>query len=130
MLTSSNFEDRQSFTVRLVVLRVAIVVVFLALASAFWIFQVVEHDHYEELAENQHQRTVSLRAPRGVMYDRHGTVLVRNTYSFTIALVRGQSADLPGTIRKLAAAVGVEETKVAEIVANARRRPAPSSRAR
>ena len=33
---------------------------------------------YEEMAENNHQRTLALRAPRGVLFDRNGKVLVEN----------------------------------------------------
>ena len=125
METSANFEDRQSFALRLTVLRVAAIVMFVAIAVAYWIFQVVEHQRYEQLAERQHLRTLPLRAPRGVLYDRFGKVLVRNTYSFTIALVREQSTDLSGAVRRLAEATGVEEARIAEIVANAKRRRDP-----
>ena len=128
MLISASFENRQSFALRLTVLRVTTIVVFVAIAVAFWIFQVVEHQRYELLAERQHLRTLPLRAPRGVLYDRFGKVLVRNTYSFTIALVREQSTDLNGAVHRLAEATGVEEIKIADIVANAKRRRDPMYR--
>ncbi len=35
------------------------------------------------MAENNHQRTLALRAPRGVLFDRNGKVLVENRHSFT-----------------------------------------------
>ena len=38
---------------------------FSVLAVSFWVLQVVQHAKYEELAENNHQRTLALRAPRG-----------------------------------------------------------------
>ena len=38
-------------------------VVFTLLAFSFWYFQVIQHEKYKELAENNHQRTLSLRAP-------------------------------------------------------------------
>jgi penicillin-binding protein 2 len=125
MLTSANFEDRQSFALRLTVLRVATIVLFALLAVAFWVFQVVEHQRYERLAERQHVKTLPLRAPRGVLYDRHGKVLVQNTYSFTIALVREQSADVNEAIRRLALATGVAESRIADLVAAAKRRRDP-----
>ncbi len=128
MLTSAQFEDRQSFTHRLLALRVVIIAVFVLIAGAFWIFQVLKYDDYQQLAERQHLRTLPLRAPRGVLYDREGKVLVRNTYSFTIALVREQSTNIPEAIRRVAAATGVDEAKIAEIVANARKRRDPMYR--
>lgn len=126
MQPSANFEDRQSFALRLTVLRVATIVVFALMATAFWVFQVLEHQKYEQLAERQHLRTLPLRAPRGVLYDRNGKVLVRNTYSFTIALVREQSTNIPEALRRLAAATGVDEARLSEIVATAKRRRDPT----
>ena len=60
-------EDRRRITVRLTVLQVACVVVFAALGISFWLLQIVEHAKYQEMAENNHQRTLALRAPRGVL---------------------------------------------------------------
>ena len=50
----------------------SIAVVFSVLAVSFWVLQVVQHEKFEEMAENNHQRTLALRAPRGVVFDRDG----------------------------------------------------------
>ena len=68
-------EDRRRITVRLTILQVSVVVTFAALAISFWFLQIVQHSRFEEMAENNHQRTLALRAPRGVLFDRHGKVL-------------------------------------------------------
>ena len=60
-------EDRRRISVRLTVLQVASVVVFAALVISFWLLQIVQNAKYEEMAENNHQRTRALRAPRGVL---------------------------------------------------------------
>ena len=75
----------------------------------------------EEMAENNHQRTLALRAPRGVLFDRNGRVLVENRDSFNISIVREHTKDLDRTIRLLAAR-GAASTRrrLREIV-----RPAP-----
>lgn len=126
MLTSANFEDRQGFSTRLLVLRVITVAAFGLIAAGFWVIQVVQHTRYEDLAERQHLRTLPLRAPRGILYDRNGEVLVRNTYSYTIAIVREQSTDLNEAVRRLAEATGMPQANIAEIVANAKRRRDPT----
>ena len=54
------------------------------------------------MAENNHQRTLALRAPRGVIYDRTGEVLVENRSSFNISIVREHTKDLDRTVRLLA----------------------------
>ena len=54
------------------------------------------------MAENNHQRTLALRAPRGVIFDRTGRVMVENRNSFNISIVREHTEDLDRTIRLLA----------------------------
>src|SRR4051794_9857957 len=78
---------------------------------------------FEEMAENNHQRTLSLRAPRGVVFDRTGRVLVENRHSYSISIVREHTTNLDRTVRLLAEVVGVPESEVREIVDRHRREP-------
>src|ERR1041384_6340364 len=94
-------EDRRKIGVRLSVLQVGFCAIFAVLAFSFWYFQVVENAKFEELAENNHQRTIALRAPRGVMFDRNGKVLVENRSSFTISIVREHTKNIDRTIEHL-----------------------------
>ena len=105
-------------------MQTATFVVFVALAVGFWYLQIVEHARFEEMAENNHQRKLALRAPRGVLFDRDGRVLVENRESFTISIVREHTRDLPRTIRILAAVAGIDEARVRELVERHRREPA------
>ena len=101
-------DDRRGMTLRLSVLRYGVVAVLAGLAVSFWFLQVAQHGVFRQMAENNHQRTLALRAPRGVLFDRAGTVLVGNRYSFNISLVREQAVDLTRSIRLLGAITGVD----------------------
>ena len=90
----------------------------------FWIFQVAQHDRFAEMAENNHLRRLPLPAPRGVLLDREGKVLVENRNIFNIALVREQTKNIDETLRALAAATGADEAQLRE-----RLRGAAASRA-
>ena len=116
-------EDRRRIGVRLAILQVASIVVFAALAMSFWYLQVVQHAYFKEMAENNHQRTLALRAPRGVLFDRHGKVLVENRHSFNVSIVREHTKDLERTIRMLSAVAGIDETRVRQIVDRHRGEP-------
>ena len=109
--------------IRLGILQGVIVVIFSILAVAFWVFQVVQHAKFEELAENNHQRTLALRAPRGLVFDRNGRVLVENRHSYSISIVREHTKDLSRTIRLLSGVLVVDEAGVREIVNRHRREP-------
>src|SRR5689334_4980273 len=116
-------EDRRRLTSRLTILRVAVASAFVVLACCFWFLQVVQHAQFQEMAENNHQRTLTLRAPRGLIYDRHGKVLVENRNSFNISIVREHTKDLDRTIRVLASVTGLEEKGVRQIVDRHRGEP-------
>src|SRR6476646_1171542 len=116
-------EDPRRITVRLSLLQYIITGIFSVLAVSFWVFQIVEHDKYAELAENNNQRTLALRAPRGVVFDRDGHVLVENRYSYSISIVRERTKDLNRTVRLLASVLGFDEKSVREIVDRHRREP-------
>ena len=124
MNTLGHFVDRRSLTFRVGVLQVLVVLAFSILGISFWYFQIVQHAVFQEMAENNHQRTLALRAPRGVLFDRNGKVLVENTNTFNITLDREQTKNLDQTLRTLAAATGGSEAQLRETVEGEwRRRP-------
>lgn len=116
-------EDRRRLTIRLTVLRVSIAAAFGLLACGFWFFQVVQHAKFKEMAENNHQRTLTLRAPRGIIFDRSDRLLVENRNAFNISIVREHTKDIDHTIRVLASVTGVDEKVVRETVDRQRREP-------
>src|SRR5580765_2961566 len=116
-------ETRRGISIRLSILQYTITVLFSILAVGFWVLQVVQHAKFEEMAENNHQRTLALRAPRGVMFDRNLKVLVQNRRSYSISIVREHTKDLNRTVRLLAAVLGVDEAGVRLIVDRHRREP-------
>lgn len=117
-------EDRRRLVTRLTALRAGVLVAFGLLAGGFWFFQIVQHPRFKELAESNHQRTLALTAPRGVIYDRSGRVLVENRNSLNISIVREHTRDLDRTIRLLAAVTGVSEQHIHEVIERHRREPA------
>ncbi len=121
--TSMMADDRRSLTVRLSVLQYLVAVAFGGLAIGFWIFQIAQHERFAEMAENNHIRRLPLPAPRGVLFDRNGRILVENQNSFNIALVREQTRDLDQTLHIVAAATGVDEATLRDTVNRRRREP-------
>jgi len=116
-------DDRRSLTLRLSVMQYVVTAAFAALAISFWIFQIAQHEKFREMAEENHIRRLPLPAPRGVLLDRDGKVLVENRDSYSIALVREQTRNLDETLNVLAFATGTDEEQLRETVARRRREP-------
>ena len=114
---------RDSLAVLLAMWRWGIVLVFAGLAAGFWWLQVVQYDKYLQHAEDNHQRTLVLSAPRGAVLDRDGRVLAENRNSLNITLSREQAEDLEGTVALLADLSGVPLSELRAIVERHRRDP-------
>ncbi len=114
---------RDSLAVLLALWRWGIVLVFAGLAVGFWWLQVVQYDKYRQHAEDNHQRTLLLSAPRGAVLDRDGRVLAENRHSLNITLSREQAEDLAGTLALLADLSGVPLSELRAIVERYRRDP-------
>ena len=116
-------EERQRFEVRLSGLQYIIVGLFAVLGASFWVLQIAQHDRFQEMAENNHQRTLPLRAPRGVLFDRDGRMLVENRHSYNISIVREHTKDINRTVSLLSSVLGLQESAVRDIVERHRREP-------
>jgi penicillin-binding protein 2 len=118
-----QLEERHTLATRIIVLRATVIALFALLAVSFWYFQIVQRVKFQEMAENNHLRELTLRAPRGVVFDRDGRILVENRPAFNVSIVRLHTTDLKRTVRLLSAVAGVEEQRIREIVERHRAEP-------
>ena len=124
MTTNLLPDDRRSLTLRLSVLQGSVAAAFALLAVGFWVFQIAQHEKFREMAENNQQRRLPLPAPRGVLLDREGRVLVDNQSTFNIVLDREQAKNNVGAVlHTLADATGVSEAQLRDTVNRRRRDP-------
>jgi penicillin-binding protein 2 len=118
-----HLEERHTLATRILILRVIVIGLFALVAVSFWFFQIVQRAKFQEMAENNHQRELPLRAPRGVVFDRDGRVLVENRPAFNVSIVRLHTKDLDRTVRLLSAVAGIDEKSISEIVSRHRHEP-------
>jgi penicillin-binding protein 2 len=115
------YEDLRVVQSRLALLQGLVVVLVALLVVQFWSLQVLRARHFQELAENNRSRLVTLAAPRGALLDREGRVLVGNRPSFNVVLVPEHAVDLDRVVARLATTLGVGEAAIRERLA--RRQP-------
>jgi penicillin-binding protein 2 len=72
---------------RLIIFRVAIVLIFAAFFFQLWRLQMVHGEEYRLLADRNRFRLEHLEARRGVMYDRTGRLLVENVPTYRIVII-------------------------------------------
>lgn len=95
-------QRRRQLVVRTLELAVFVGVLFAVVVVGYWYTQVLRGSQYRELAENNRLREQRIRAPRGLILDREGQVLVENVPSYSLLLNRARSPDLASSLRFLA----------------------------
>jgi penicillin-binding protein 2 len=67
-----------------------VVVVFLILIMRLWQLQILQGNKYRELSESNRLKVISIPAPRGILFDRNGIPLVRNSSYFCASVTCGE----------------------------------------
>ncbi|HVT60005.1 MAG TPA: penicillin-binding protein 2 [Thermoanaerobaculia bacterium] len=99
-------EYRDDLVGRVRVLAAAISGLLVAVGAGFWFVQIAQGDYYRELAENNRLRKLPITAPRGLIYDRRGRLLVENLPSYNLMLDRSRCKDLERSLEFAAAVLG------------------------
>lgn len=69
-------------------------------------------DHYGVMAEKLHERERAIKAKRGVLYDRNGTVIAGNVSVSTISVIHSQVKEPERVISILSSELGIDEAEV------------------
>jgi penicillin-binding protein 2 len=96
------------FRRRLTIAGVLVAAAFAGLAARFFYLQVVQHRHYQTLAETNRIAIVPIVPNRGVITDRNGIVLARSYSAYTLEIQPARVPDLEQTIDALAQIIEVQ----------------------
>ena len=82
------------------------------LAGRLVYLMIFESEYYQELAQDLHERERSIKAARGRIVDRTGTVLADNRTVCTISVIHSQIEDPEAVIQMLCKELGLSEETV------------------
>jgi penicillin-binding protein 2 len=93
--------------------------ILLAMASLFVrvsYLQVVKGSYYKEVAEGNRIRVETIKASRGLIYDRNNNLLVKNIPNFTVLITKGdlpkKEEDLDKVITKISDILKIRKTEI------------------
>ncbi len=117
-------ERQEVVTRRTMLLGGGVSLLVAGIAARLYQLQIIDHQKYLELAqENQFNRRV-LTPLRGEIIDRFGNVLASNRKNFRILLIPERARDVDAALDKISEIVPVGEEKRARIMREIRRRGA------
>ncbi|HCW76837.1 MAG TPA: penicillin-binding protein 2 [Candidatus Marinimicrobia bacterium] len=79
-----------------------VILLFSILGGRYYWLMIASHQKYAEKATSNHIREVPIEAPRGVIFDRNGKILVDNKPSYSVSIVPLEIRRRPETLTLLA----------------------------
>ncbi len=100
-------KELRNFQVRLAVSAGLVLAMFSVLLTRFVYLQVLQHDYYHTLAENNRISIVPIIPNRGLILDRNGAVLAHNYAAYTLEITPNKATELDALIDDLAQVVEI-----------------------
>ena len=115
MLAAAGSRDRnlQAFLRQSALFIIIVIVLWSALfCGRLAYIMISQAPHYGVMAEKLHERERAIKAKRGVLYDRNGSVIAGNVSVSTISVIHSQIEEPEKVIKVLSEELGVDEAEV------------------
>jgi penicillin-binding protein 2 len=122
-LAAWNANDRKIPQGRLALFSYLSVTLVIFLLVGFWKLQVVQSEHFSDLADRNGIRSIAIIAPRGAMLDRDGRVLVDSYPSFSILLLRDNPKLIEKSLAPIEEGLGIAKEDLQQQLDAARYEP-------
>lgn len=94
---------------KIFVVALGIIAAFVALFIRLSYLMIVRSEYYYEKAQSLHERERSIKAKRGIIYDRNGVELAGNKPVCSVSVIHSQITDVDTIVRKLCDILDLDE---------------------
>lgn len=107
-----HFRETRLFTNRTIAAVVCIFLVTLAIVWRMAYLQIMSHDHYTTLSQNNRVSIVPVAPTRGLIFDRNGVVLAQNLPAYSLEIVQERVKDLDKMLAELGEIIDISERDI------------------
>lgn len=122
---ATHDDDARDLAPRFRVIYFVLVVTSLIIFSRLWFLQIVDGRELREYSEKNRLKENRLPAPRGLILDREGRILVDNALGFDATISPQYATRLEQTAADISKYVGLAPEKIVELVKTSRRKNGP-----
>ncbi len=97
---------------RLIIIGIVILVLMTALVSRIAYLQIVRHEHFTTLSQDNRVKILPIVPTRGLIYSRDGILLADNQPSYSLELIPERIDDLEAVIDRLEQIVEIDQTDI------------------
>jgi penicillin-binding protein 2 len=93
-------------------------IIFIILAGRLYYLQIIRGPRYRDIAEANRVRVIPIEAPRGIIYDRYGLVLLDNKSQYNINVIPYELAHSPQADSCLARLLNLKREQLTQRIKN------------
>ena len=112
MLKAANLIPQRRF----VVVSGVVVMLMFSLVIRFFYLQVYFHDTYKKKAEVNRIRAIPLNAPRGLILDRNGEIIVDNYPTYVLTAIPGEIINKEKNFQIVSYCTGIDTSLLKPII--------------
>lgn len=121
----SNPEEAKEYLSRYRLFYIMIGLTFVVFTFRLWYLQIIEGSELRDFSEKNRIKQIKIIAPRGLMIDREGKILVENNAGFEAILSPQYVEDLDEVTKKIGPLIGTEPQKLYQRVQKSRKQNGP-----
>lgn len=104
-----HFSETRLFTRRVIFSLVFILVLLAMLITRLVFLQIIEHEHYTTLSDDNRVKLIPIGPSRGLIYDRNGIVLAENLAAYRLEIIPEQVRDMDALLQQLHKLINIRE---------------------
>ena len=116
-----NSEDLKEYQERYFYLYGVVIITFLVLFCRLWYLQIIKGAEFKRFSEQNQIKEEKIPAPRGMLLDRNGEILVDSLPAFHVVLTPQYISSLEHAATELAIALNIDKDDIIEKVRASRR---------
>ena len=110
MLKADNLVSIRQYLVSIVIVWILIAI----LLARFFYIQILSHDRYRKKANTNRIRKVTTTAPRGLILDRNGHILVDNLPTYVLTAIPGELSEKGQKFGFISKIIGLDSIRVSK----------------
>lgn len=121
----NNPEAAREYAPRYRNLYVTLGITFLLFTARLWYLQIIKGTELREFSEKNRIKEIKLMAPRGLVFDREGRILIENLAAHDAVILPQYVDDLERTAKALSEAIDMDSDKILQKVKKRRKQMGP-----
>ena len=122
-----HFRETKLFNVRAITAVVVSIALIVVIIARLIYLQIVDHEMYATLSEDNRFHIRAIPPTRGLIYDRNGILLAQNFPTYALEITPEQVKNMDETLAALSKLITIDESDMSRFKRELKNKPFPSA---